>query len=145
MAKELEIVLKKAEGQIGIQKIDSIEEEIKNFCEIVGDNNAIYFDQDIFPPGYIMNLTNRVVQQIFMIIGPKFIAKVKGVIHVSSEVKLLEPMPLKIKYFVKINTSQPEKKEGKKGDYYSVTFKTTIYDEKNKTYAIDNHVFFFKL
>ena len=145
LAKELHMELKKAEQEIGIREVDPIEEEIKKFCEIIEDNNSIYFIKMIFPPGYIMNLTNRVIQEVFIKIGPFFISKIKGVIHVGSEVNILKVMSMKQNYKIKIETSEPVEKMGKKGKYYSIIFKTSILDKNNDVCVIDNHDFFFKL
>jgi len=137
--------LKKAEKEVGIKEIEPIKEEIKKFCDIIDDSNPIYFEKSIFPPGYIMNLTNRVIQDVFIKIGPAFISKIKGVIHISSEVKLLKVMSLDQIYKISIETSRPIEKTGKKGNYYSVIFKTSILDDNDNICAIDNHEFFFKL
>ena len=145
LAKELQVKLKEVEKEIGTKEIAPIKEEIRKFCEIIDDNNPIYFEKSIFPPGYIMNLTNRVIQDVFIKIGPAFISKIRGVIHISSEVKLMEVMSLDQKYKISIETSTPIEKTGKKGNYYSVIFKTSIMNENDNVCAIDNHEFFFKL
>jgi len=142
---ELNEALKKAETKIGIEDIEPIEAEIKTFCEIIDDINPIYLKQKVFPPGYIMNLTNRVIQKVFIEIGPLFISRIRGLIHVGSEVDFFRPMPLKKKYKIKIETSIPVEKKGKMGNYYSVIFKTLIFDEDENLYAVDHHNFFFKL
>ena len=54
-------------------------------------------------------------------------------------------MLLNKKYKVKIDLTEPVKKTGKKGTYYSVVFKTSVLDENDTIYAIDNHEFFIKL
>ncbi|MFX1274078.1 MAG: hypothetical protein ACFFBP_20415 [Promethearchaeota archaeon] len=145
MAKEIHFELRKVEKEIGISEIEPIEEEIKKFCEIIDDNNPVYFDRSIFPPGYIMNLTNRVIQEVFIKIGPKFISEIRGVIHVSSEVKFFKVMKMNQNYIITIETSQPIEKEGKMGNYFSIVFKTSILNKENEICAIDNHEFFFKL
>jgi len=145
LADDLYDELKRVEREIGIKEIEPIKEEIKKFCEIIDDKNPIYFEKSIFPPGYIMNLTNRVIQEVFIKIGPHFFSKIKGVIHISSKVKLVKVMSLDQNYKVTIQTSTPIEKTGKKGKYYSIIFKTLIMDKKDDICAIDNHEFFFKL
>ena len=148
MAEELHHALKKVEEEIGFEEIAPIEKEIQKFCEIIDDNNPAYFTEGIFPPGYVMNLTNRVIQKVFIKIGPLFMgknSKIKGLIHVGSVVEFLKPMPLNKKYKIKIETSEPKEKTGKKGTYYAVVFKTIIVDENDAIYALDYHDFFFKL
>ena len=145
LVEDLLVALKKAEKEIGIIEIEPIEEEIKKFCLIIDDNNPIYFTKSIFPPGYIMNLTNRVIQEVFINIGPAFISKIRGIIHVGSEVKFMKVMSMEQNYKIKIETSEPIEKKGKKGSYYSIIFKTSILDQKDEVCAIDDHDFFFKL
>ena len=69
LSEELHEKLKIVEKEIGIREIEPFEEEIKEFCDIIDDNNPLYFKKSIFPPGYIMNLTNRVIQEVFIKIG----------------------------------------------------------------------------
>lgn len=142
---DLHLALKQAEKDIGIIEIEPLEDEIKKLCEIIEDNNKIYFEKSLFPPGYIMNLTNRVIQDVFFKIGPLFISKIKGLIHVGSEVKYLKLMSLKHSYKIKLEFSRPIEKRGKEGIYYSIIFKTSILDGNNDVCAIDDHDFFFKL
>ena len=142
---DLHLALKQVEKEIGIIKIEPLEDEIKRFCEIIEDDNPIYFKESLFPPGYIMNLTNRVIQDVFFKIGPLFISRIKGLIHVGSKVKYLKPMSLKHSYKIKLEFSSPIEKRGKEGIYYSIIFKTSIFDGNNDVCAIDDHDFFFKL
>jgi len=145
LSDELHETLKNVEKKVGIEEVQPDRKEIEKFCDIIGDTNPIYVEKGIFPPGYIMNLTNRVIQKIFIEIGPLFISKIRGLIHVGSKVEFLKPMPLDISYTIKIETSKPKEKTGKKGTYYSSIFKTTIFDKDNDVHAIDHHEFFFKL
>lgn len=144
-ARELHEALQKATTEIGTESINPIKKEIRKFCSIIGDNNPIYFEENIFPPGYIMNLTNRVIQKIFFKIAPFFRSKIKGLIHVGSEVEFIKSMPLDQNYKIRIKTSKPVKKKGKMGAYYAILFETEIFDETNEKCAIDHHNFFFKL
>ena len=142
--KELNDALKNATNEIGLDEIKPVKKELIKFCELIDDNNPDYFKGDIFPPGYVMNLTNRVIQKVFLKIVPMFINKIKGLIHVNSEVEFLRPMSMNKKYKVKIETTEPVKKTGKKGVYYEVIFKTSIFDDEDLC-ATDDHNFFFKL
>jgi len=148
--------IKEVIGEMGTQEIDIDEREINKFCELIDDNNSIYLDDAVaiktgykgrlIPPGYFMSITNRAISQFFIIIGPEFYQKfATGVIHTSSEVEFYSPMLLNKKYKVKIDLTEPVKKTGKKGTYYSIVFKTSILDENDTIYAIDNHEFFIKL
>ena len=145
IVKELDMALKKATNEIGLDVIEPIEKELIKFCELIEDNKDYYLKEDIFPPGYLMNLTNRVIQKVFIKIGPMFISKIRGLIHVNSEVEFLKPMLMNEKYKVRINTTEPIEKKGKMGTYYEVIFKTSILNYKTELCAVDNHNFFFKL
>lgn len=155
LVKELHESLKKAENELGIVIVEPDLKEIGKFCEIINEDSSIYFNESnvgeidsssmVMPPGYVMNLTNRVIQKIFIKIGPMFISKIRGLIHVSSEVEFFKPLQMGNKYGISIETSKPIEKVGKKGTYYSVIFKTTIKDENSELCALDDHNFFFKL
>ncbi len=145
VVKELDDALKNATDEIGLAEIEPLEKELIKFCELIDDNNPEYFKGDVFPPGYLMNLTNRVIQKVFIKIGPLFVSKVRGLIHVNSDVEFLKPMSMNEKYKVKIETTEPVEKKGKMGVYYDVIFKTKIFNEKDELCAVDNHDFFFKL
>ena len=145
VVKELDEALKNATDEIGWDEIEPIEKELIKFCELIDDNNPAYFKGDVFPPGYLINLTNRVIQKVFIKIGPMFISKIRGLIHVNSEVEFLKPMTMNQKYKVRIETTEPVEKTGKMGVYYEVIFKTSILNEKEELCAVDNHDFFFKL
>jgi len=148
--------IKEVIREIGTQEIEIDEREITKFCELIGDDNSIYLDDTaairagfkgkIIPLGYLMNISNRSISQFIIIIGPEFYQKLlTGVIHTSSEVEFIRSMPLKKKYKVKIDLTEPVKKSSEKGIYYSVVFKTSFLDENDIIYALDNHEFFFKL
>lgn len=156
LVKKFKTRIKEVVREMGTQEIDIDEREINKFCELIDDNNSIYLDDAVaiktgykgrlIPPGYFMSITNRAISQFFIIIGPEFYQKfATGVIHTSSEVEFYCPMLLNKKYKVKIDLTEPVKKTGKKGTYYSVVFKTFILDENDTIYAIDNHEFFIKL
>ena len=145
LVKEIDAALNEATETIGFQEIKPIQKELIKFCKLIGDENPLYFENDVFPPGYLMNLTNRVIQKIFIQIGPLFIDKIRGLIHVNSEVAFLRPMTMNQSYHVKIETTEPVKKEGKMGIYYEVIFQTSIFNGKHELCATDNHDFFFKL
>jgi len=156
LVEKFKIRIKEVIQEMGTQEFSIDESEITKFCELINDNNLIYLDEAaaikagykgrLIPPGYFMSITNRAISQFFIIIGPEFYQKfATGVIHTSSEVKFYSPMLLNKKYKVKIVLTEPVKKTGKKGTYYSVVFKTSILDENDTIYAIDNHEFFIKL
>jgi len=156
LIKKFKTRIKEVVREMGTQEIELDEREINKFCELIEDNNSIYLDDALaiktgykgrlIPPGYFMSITNRAISQFFIIIGPEFYQKfATGVIHTSSEVEFYSPMLLNKKYKVKIDLTEPVKKTGKKGTYYSVVFKTSVLDENDTIYAIDNHEFFIKL
>jgi len=145
IAKELYEILKKAEKEIGIKEVQPDEKEIKTFSKLIDDENPLYFDKYVFPPGYIMNLSNRVLAPIILRTHPLLQSKLSGYIHVKSEVEFFKPMPMKKTYKIEIVSSEPVEKRGKKGKYLSVIFKTTIRDKEKEIFAIDNHHFFFRL
>jgi hypothetical protein len=145
IAKELYDTLKSAEKEVGIKEIEPNEEKIRAFCKLIDDDNPLYFDNHIFPPGYIMNLSNIVLTPIILKTVPLLQSKISGYIHVNSEVEFIKTMPMKKTYKIEIVSSEPVEKEGKKANYLSVIFKTTISDKNNEIYAIDNHHFFFRL
>ncbi|MBD3229399.1 MAG: hypothetical protein GF329_14535 [Candidatus Lokiarchaeota archaeon] len=141
---------------IGIRELIINEKEIIKFCELINDNNEIYynnseakksgFEGKLVPPGYIMNLTNPYIQKIFIKGGAEFFpGLIKGVIHVGSKIKYFKPMIMDKKFKIKIENSEPVEKSGEKGSYYSVIIKLSILDQEDTVYAIDNHEFFFKL
>ena len=143
VAEELHQTLKKVEKEVGLEPVKIDRKEIIKFNELIDDKTS--FDI-LIPPGYVMNVTNRVIQQVFIKIGPLFISKIRGLIHVNSEVEFYKPMPIENKYRIKIETTVPIEKTGKMGTYYSVIFNTSIFDEKGEDrYALDKHEFFFKL
>lgn len=143
LAEELHETLKQVEKDVGAETVLLKDKEVRTFCQLINDDN---YDGKHVPPGYVMNLTNRVIQKIFIQIGPLFISKIKGLIHVSSKVEFFNLLLLEKTYLVVINTSQPVKKVGKNGTYYSIIFTTRVMDDaKEKTFAIDEHEFFFKL
>ncbi|TFF96224.1 MAG: hypothetical protein EU544_01095 [Promethearchaeota archaeon] len=143
LAEELHSTLKKVEKKQGTEIVRLKDKEVRKFCELIHDTG---YDGKFIPPGYIMNLTNRVIQKIFLEIGPLFISKIRGLIHVNSKVEFHEVMPLDKEYKISIETSKPLKKEGKKGTYYSIIFTTKVWDTNgSKLFAVDHHDFFFKL
>jgi len=142
--KKLNDTLKKTVIEIGLEEVETDEKELKIFCDIIDDNYLKYLNSNTFPPGYIMNLTNSVIRKVFIKLGPIIMSKIQALIHVSSEVKYLKPMSMNEKYKIKIETSEPIEKKGKTGTYYSVIFKTLIFDDKDLC-ATDDHNFFFKL
>ena len=140
---ELYQVFQKAEKEAGAEIVEINAEEIVKFNNIIGDDQPIY---DIIPPGYIMNITNRVIQRLFFKIIPLIVSEIKGFIHASSDVEFNKPIPLKNRYRIKIETQAPAEKKGITGNYYSFIFNTSILDETGEEiHAIDNHEFFFKL
>lgn len=145
LANEIHLELKKAEEEIGTIEINPIGEEIRKFCQIIDDENPIYLQEGIFPPGYIMNLNNRVIQEVFIRILPLFASRIRGIIHAGSEVEFIREMSLKNMYRIRIETSVPVKKNGKMGEYYTIMFKTIMSDEMDEVCAIDHHNFFFRL
>ncbi len=155
LIQELSDTLKKVEKEVGIETVLLKEKEVYSFCELIGDANPLYFNDEsakkagfdgkIIPPGYIMNLTNRVIQKIFIKIGPLFISKIRGLIHASSDVQYFKIMALNKKYKVVIETENPNEKTGAKGTYYSIIFKSSVFDENDELCAVDYHNFFFKL
>ncbi len=155
LIQELSDTLKKVEKEVGIETVLLKEKEVSSFCELIGDANPLYFSDEsakdagfeskIIPPGYVMNLTNRVIQKIFIKIGPLFISKIKGLIHASSDVRFFKIMMLNKKYKIVIETENATEKSGAKGQYYSIVFKSSVLDENNELCAVDFHNFFFKL
>ncbi|MFX0186908.1 MAG: hypothetical protein ACFE8A_04130 [Candidatus Hodarchaeota archaeon] len=153
---ELNMRLKKNMEDIGITEIDQDEMEIVKYCELIEDNNLIFrddstaikagFESKIIHPGYLMSLTNPLVQQILTKSGPDLFSNlVKAFIHVGSEVEFFMPLLMNKKYTIKVELSEPIEKKGKKGVYCSITFKFSVLDENNNIYAIDNHICFFRL
>ena len=155
LVQELHHALKEAELEYDLELMKIKDNEIEQFCELIADSNPLYSDTNIarklgfngklIPPGYILSLTTQQIYKMFIKIGPMFISKIKGIIHVKSEVIYNKPMLRTIPYRVSIKTSVPKKKTGSKGHYYEVVFRTAVLDEFNETCVIDNHVFFFKL
>jgi hypothetical protein len=143
--------------ELGISEVYIDEKEIKKFCDLIQDDNLLYhsklaaqergYGDKLVPPGYMMNLTNPVTQEIFIKGGPDFFpGLIKGVIHVGSVVSYYKPMLVNNKYYIKIEITNPViLKRGSKGDYYSIIFGLSILDEDESVYAVDNHEFFFKL
>ena len=137
------------------KKVNINEGEIQTFCEIIDDRNPLYFNNSvasqlglegkIIPPGYLMSLTNKFIQDIFIKFGPLLFDKIKGVVHVFSEVEYLRPLLIGKKYLIKIKFDRPVKKVGRKGTSFNVNFKTSIIDFNGIVHAVDNHYFFFKI
>lgn len=153
---DLKNALHEAEGKVGTEIVTPKPKKIMKFCQLVGDTNPLYysdnlesFSQDqkhIIPPGYLMNLTNQVIQKIFLEIGPLFISNIKGLIHVKSEVEFLHPIYIGHPYKIVIKTHNPIEKKGERGKYYSIIFETRVIEpETMDICAIDYHDFFFKL
>ena len=143
LVEELHQSLKKVEKEVGSEPIKIERRDILKFNELIDDKTPF---GDLIPPGYIMNMTNQVITQIFIKIGPLFISKIRGLIHVNSEVEFFKPMAIKNKYKITIETTQPIEKTGKMGNYYSVVFNTSVFDEQDKElYALDKHEFFLKI
>lgn len=141
----------------GLKEINIEENEIKEFCNLINDNNLIYFDDNraneagldgkILPPGYFMNLTTKFIYEIFVKGGPDLFASkvVKGLIHMKSDVEFFKSILMNKKYKIKIELSEPIKKEGTKGTYFSIIFKISLLDNEFNVYATDNHDFFFPI
>ncbi|MFW9898403.1 MAG: hypothetical protein ACFFDO_04000 [Candidatus Thorarchaeota archaeon] len=153
---ELNGRLKKNMEEIGITEIKPNEMEILKYCELIEDNNLIFrddstaikagFEGKIIHPGYLMSLTNPLVQQILTKNGPDLFSNlVKAFIHVGSEVDFFKPLLMNKKYKIKAELSEPIEKKGKKRVYCSITFKFSVLDENDDIYAIDNHICFFRL
>jgi len=148
-------ILQKIENEIGEKEVKSSESEIQAFCEIIDDRNLLYFNDSIaselglegkiIPLGYLMSLTNKFIQDIFIKFGPLLFDKIKGVVHVFSEVEYLRPLLIGKKYLIKIKFDRPVKKVGRKGTSFNVNFKTSIIDINGIVHAVDNHYFFFKI
>ena len=155
LEQSLHLALQEAESEFDFAPLDVKEKEIETFCSIINDFNPVYHDSEaaklsgfkgkIIPPGYIMSLATQIIYKIFIKIGPLFASKIRGVIHVSSEVEYFKPMPIENTYKISIKTSVPKKKEGSKGNYYKIFFKTFVYDDIKEITAIDNHLFFLKI
>ena len=97
-------------------------------------------------PEFKLSVTSQVITQVFIKIGPLFISKIRGLIHVNSEVQFFKPMALKNKYKITIDTTPPIEKIGKMGTYFSVIFNTSVFDEQGEDlYALDKHEFFLKV
>ena len=143
--------------EIGTSEVYIGEKVIKKFCDLIGDDNLLYHSElaaqengykgKLIPPGYMMNLTYPIIQEIFIIGGPDFFpGLIKGIIHVGSVVSFYKPIPLNNKYYIKIEITNPViLKRGKRGDYYSIIFGVSVLDEHKSVCAVDNHEFFFKL
>ena len=141
----------------GLKEININENEIAEFCNLINDNNLIYLDDDsaneaglegkILPPGYFMNLTTKFIYEIFIKGGPDLFASkiIKGLIHTKSDVEFFKPILMNKKYKIKIELSEPIKKEGAKGTYYSIIFQISLLDNEFNVYAVDNHDFFFPI
>lgn len=153
---DLKTALSKAGEKVGTEIITPNPKKIMKFCDLVGDANPLYYidnleeysegDKPIVPPGYLMNLTNQVIQKMFLEIGPLFISTIKGLIHVNSEVEFFHPLYIGQQYQIAITTHDPIEKNGEKGKYYSIIFETSVSDpESRKLCVIDFHNFFFKL
>ena len=155
IVQELHHALKVAESEYDLELMKIRDNEIEQFCELIADSNPLYldaniarklgFDGKLIPPGYIMSLTTQQIYKMFIEIGPMFISKIKGIIHVKSEVIYNKPILRTIPYRISIETSIPKKKTGSKGNYYEVVFRTAVLDDFDETCVIDNHVFFLKL
>ncbi|MHA1285693.1 MAG: FAS1-like dehydratase domain-containing protein [Promethearchaeota archaeon] len=148
-------ILTKINKEFRQKKVNINEGEIQTFCEIIDDRNPLYFNNSvasqlglegkIIPPGYLMSLTNKFIQDIFIKFGPLLFNKIKGVVHVCSEVEYLKPLLIGEKYLIKIEFDKPVKKVGRKGTSFNVNFKTSIIDFNGVVHAVDNHYFFFKI
>ena len=139
----LNYLLQRNIEEIGITEIKPDEVEIRKFCEVIEDTD---FEGKIVHPGYIMSLTNPIVQQILTKGGPElFSGLVKAFIHVGSEVEYFKPMIMQKKYKIKVALSEPIEKTGKKGSFCCISFIFSVYDEDNELYTRDNHICFYKL
>ena len=115
-------------NDFGLKEININENEITEFCNLINDNNLIYLDDNtanksgldgkILPPGYFMNLTTKFIYEIFVKGGPDLFSNkiVKGLIHMNSSVEFFKPILMNNKYKIKIELSDPMKKEGTKGN-----------------------------
>ena len=142
---ELYQTLKDAEMEVGTKEIAPDKEELNAFCRIINDNIIQYLEENIFPPGYIMNLSNKVLSKVITKTHPLLQTSLSGYIHVESDVEFMNPMSMDKNYIIKVESSTPIEKEGNKASYYSVIFRITISDTESKVYVIDNHHFFFRL
>jgi len=150
-------IMKEIIRKMGILELEPNEKEISKFCNLIDDINELYFDKEVaikagfedkvIPPGYVMNFTVPATHNFIISGGSEFVPGIiKGVIHVGSIVEYYNPMTVNKGYIIKTEVSDPVKKTGSKGSYYSVIIKLSILNEKkDMVYAIDNHEFFFKL
>jgi len=148
-------LLKKKVEKLRISEIKPNETEIMKFCNLIGENNLIFIDKSaaikagfeskLVHPGYLLSLTNPIVQLILIKEGAElFLNLAKAFIHVGSEVEFYKPLLMDKKYKIKVDLSEPIEKKGKKGVYCSIIFKFLVLDENNDIYAIDNHICFFR-
>ncbi|MFX1394155.1 MAG: MaoC family dehydratase [Promethearchaeota archaeon] len=152
---ELHNLLKNKVEKFRISEIKPDETEIMKFCDLIGENNSIFLDDSpaikagfegkLVHPGYLMSLTNPIVQLILIKEGADLFSNLaKAFIHVGSEVEFFKPLLMNKKYKIKVDLSEPIEKKGKKGVYCSIIFKFSVLDENNDIYAIDNHICFFR-
>ncbi|MHA1269846.1 MAG: hypothetical protein ACTSPY_08695 [Candidatus Helarchaeota archaeon] len=144
-------------NKIGTPEIHPRDKDILKFCELIDDTkNFYFFDHDalkigskgkLIPPGFLLNFTCPITQQIFINGGPDFFpGLVKAIIHVGSTVDYLLPMISNATYKIKIDLNDPVLKSGSKGDYCSIIFTLSITNnDESKIFAIDHHEFFIKL
>ncbi|WXG39310.1 MAG: MaoC family dehydratase N-terminal domain-containing protein [Candidatus Freyarchaeum deiterrae] len=129
---------------------------IKQYCEMVGDNNPVYFDDDsarregypgaIVPQSYLMTLFVPIVNEVFIKGAEKlFTGLIRGVIHSGSEVVYDKPLMVGETYVMHLESVSLNKKSGDTGDYYVWTFRAVVSSEDGEEQAYDKHTFFLKI
>ena len=154
--KKLQSIIDEIFGEIGSKRIKPEVATIKEYCEIIGENNPVYFDIEsaknsgypgaVIPQSYLLTLFVPIVNEFFVKGYDKlFTGLIRGVIHTESEVVYNKPLYAGENYIMHLESESLEKKKGKKGEYYVWIFRAVVSNEKGEELAYDRHMFFLRI
>ncbi|MGQ9722882.1 MAG: FAS1-like dehydratase domain-containing protein [Candidatus Jordarchaeum sp.] len=153
---KLQSIIDEIFGEIGSKQSKPDLATIKQYCEIIGEKNPVYFDIEVakkygykspvIPQGYLLTLFIPIVNEFFIKGYEKlFTGLIRGVIHTESEVVYNKPLLVGENYVLHLESERLEKKKGKKGEYFVWTFRAVASDEEGEEMAYDRHTFFLKI
>nr|MDO8077238.1 MaoC family dehydratase [Candidatus Freyarchaeota archaeon] len=142
--------------EVGSKRIRPDAASVRRFCELIGEDNPVYFDDDaarklgypgaLVPQSYLLTLLSPPVEELFIVGAEKlFSGLVRGVIHTESEVVYLKPLLVGESYVLRLESESLREKRGRKGDYYVWVLRAIVSSEAGEEMAYDRHTFFMKI
>ena len=124
------------------------EKDIQKFYEITKDSSGLYTQEDgtpIVSPTYFLTLLAPLATKLIVkILEQQELLKVKGVIHSQSEINFIKPIFVG-KYSIWSRVETLQRKRGKTGNYLVLTFRMSLFNEKEEEVANDIHQFFIRV